>query len=161
MAKNRKNSTNINAALCQNETDVHFISKPNQGAVNGIYEFMTDDFKNSYHADIVKDPSLLDNYPHVMCKSPTQLFAMLGIRKGGFYDIDIWVLDVEGAELEVLKGTDFSLVNIKFITMECDGKGESEKDRAKIQVLAENSFLCQVVDRNCMCSHKSFIPSKK
>ena len=161
LTSNRRNSTNINAALCQNEAEVHFISKPNQGGVNGIYEFMTDEFKKQFHADILSNPSLLDSYPRVMCKSPMQLFTMLGIRKGGYYDIDIWVLDVEGAELEVLKGTNFSLVNIKFITMECDGQGTSEKDRAKIEVLAKNSYVCSVVDRNCMCSHKSFTPSKK
>ena len=95
-----------------------------------------------------------------MCKSPNQLFAMLGLRKG-FYDVDIWVLDVEGAELEVLKGTDFNLVNIKLISIECDGKGESEKDLAKMKVLTENGFLCTVVDRNCMCNHKTFVPSIK
>ena len=161
LALNRKKSTNINAALCNNETEMHYISKPSQGAVNGIYEFMSEDLKKIFHLDILNNPSLLSSYPTVMCKSPKNLFSMLGIRRGGFYDIDIWVLDVEGAELEVLKGVDFNLVTIKYIAMECDGNGETERDRAKIEFLAEVGYKCTFVERNCMCAHKSFVPSKK
>lgn len=90
-----------------------------------------------------------------------ELFSMLGIRKGGFYDIDLWVLDIEGAEIQALRGTDFNAINIKYISMECDGNGETEKDKSKIKILNENGYECIFIERNCMCKHQSFTPSSK
>jgi hypothetical protein len=34
--------------------------------------------------------------------------------------VDIWILDTEGAEESVLRGTDFNEVHINAVAMECD-----------------------------------------
>jgi hypothetical protein len=72
----------------------------------------------------------------------------------------LWILDVEGAEEEVLQGMDFSKLHIKGICMECDGK-DTEKDARKVALLNKEGYLCEQVHLNCMCRHKSFEPSAK
>ena len=75
---------------------------------------------------------------------------MLGVRH-----VDIWVLDVEGAEESALLGTDFSQVRINAVAMECHHKDE-EKNKRKMAILEANNFKCDVVIRNCMCKHNEF-----
>ena len=41
--------------------------------------------------------------PTVQCLPPAQLFSLLGINH-----VDLWVLDIEGAEEQALLGTDFT-----------------------------------------------------
>lgn len=71
--------------------------------------------------------------------------------------IDIWVLDTEGAEESVLRGTDFSAVKINVIAMECD-EHDLNKNKRKTDIIEANGFKCTLVDRNCMCKNNNFIP---
>ena len=54
--------------------------------------------------------------------------------------IDWWVLDVEGAELVVLKGVDWSAVTIDVITVEASGTSP-EKDAAVIELLVKAGYV--------------------
>ena len=42
------------------------------------------------------------------------------LREMNVKHIDIWILDTEGAEESVLRGTDFNEVNVNAVAMECD-----------------------------------------
>jgi hypothetical protein len=44
---NRPNDINLNAAVCEKPTSVHFVDGGNPG-VRGIWEFMPDDFKQHW-----------------------------------------------------------------------------------------------------------------
>jgi hypothetical protein len=90
--------------------------------------------------------------PVVQCLPVGQLFKSLDIKH-----IDIWVLDVEGAELSALQGVDFSAVQINAIAMECDGE---QKDNACVSLLQSKGYKCQHVLRNCMCKHTSYVPHR-
>ena len=57
----------------------------------------------------------------------------------GLYDIDLFSLDVEGAELAVLKTVDLNLTNIHVIVVELDG-GNATKDQAVRDHLNDNGF---------------------
>jgi hypothetical protein len=59
--------------------------------------------------------------------------------------VDIWVLDVEGAELLVLKGTDFKSFHANVIVMECDGNRNGEIDREKVSYLQQYDYDCHRV----------------
>lgn len=120
LIKNRPSSTNLNVALCSSNQIVHYIS--NKRAVSGIYEFMSDDFKKEFYPEFLANQTLYLDFPAIHCSRARDVFSMVGVKQvDGFYSIDIWVLDVEGAELDVLHSTDFSEVNVKYICMECDG----------------------------------------
>jgi hypothetical protein len=53
--------------------------------------------------------------------------------------VDLWSLDVEGAELEVLKTVDFSRLSVKVLMVELDGHNQ-EKDQAVKDLLAGVGF---------------------
>ena len=84
---------------------------------------------------------------------------------------------------------DFNQVHVNSIIMECSGNSK-KKDKAKIEILQRNNFICHVssettnpqflrrvwkkkkkglqvqskvdpTSNNCMCVHKSFVPSSK
>lgn len=52
-------------------------------------------------------------------------------------------------------GTDFSKVHINAVAMECDDHDLSKNER-KTNILEQNNFKCELVDRNCMCRNKDF-----
>ena len=89
----------------------------------------------------------------MQCVTVKSLLADLNVKH-----IDIWVLDTEGAEESVLRGTDFNSVNIRAIAMECDDH-DLEKNKRKTDIIEANNFKCQLVERNCMCKHNDYIPS--
>ena len=89
------------------------------------------------------------------------LLHMFGITR-----VDLFSLDVEGAELEVLKTVDFSAVRINVIVVEQDG-GNPEKEEAVRQLLLANDFqVDSSLDnitagrRNGWYVHRQFQPFK-
>ncbi len=81
------------------------------------------------------------------------------LRELNLQQVDVWILDVEGAEESVLNGVDFTKVKFNAIVMECDGD-DNQKNTRKIDILYKYDYDCSVIGRNCMCKHKSFRPSK-
>ena len=72
--------------------------------------------------------------------------------------VDIWVLDTEGAEESVLKGTDFTSVRFNAVAMECD-EHDTIRNKRKTDILENNNFKCTLIERNCMCKHNDYVPS--
>ena len=145
-------------AFCSKEQTVHFVEV--HGTISGIYEFMSEEFKRTWFPQLVRNASLIEELHYVRCKPPRDLFSELGIQKG-LLDIDIWVLDIEGAEIQALHGTDFDKINVRMIMMECDGGGTNQRDREKIDFLASKNFACKIEKRNCFCPHASLVPSSR
>ena len=150
---NRPDAINFNTALCNNVTKLHYASSPHNTEVEGIFEFMDNEFKQKWYPDHVKNANLVDDFPLLSCIPIKYILSGFNLKH-----IDIWVLDVEGAEEEVLAGMDWNLVSISVIMMECDGS-DAEKDVRKNATLAAAGFHCLQVYRNCMCKHKDFKPS--
>ena len=57
----------------------------------------------------------------------------------GISHIDLWVLDVEGGELEVLQSVDFAALVVDVLVVETDGT-DNIKDGAVSELLAERGF---------------------
>jgi FkbM family methyltransferase len=108
-------------------------------AVQGFVEFMSPDFLRSWHPKIFHNEIKLEDMPTVQCVPLSRLAEEINLRM-----VDIWILDVEGAELSVLQGTNFEELFVRVIVMECDGSAE-EKDRQKREILAKNHFTCEQV----------------
>ncbi len=86
------------------------------------------------------------------------------LRHFNMTHIDFFSLDVEGAELEVLKTLDLSAVHISVIVVEQDGTNP-EKDEAVRQMLTANGFVIDEqissesgFGRNDWFVHESFQP---
>ena len=62
---------------------------------------------------------------------------------------------MEGGELNVLQGTDFTRLDISVILMETAHTAFA----AHIAILSKNGFTCTNLNFNHVCVHKSFTPS--
>lgn len=151
---NRPNAININAALCSESRPLHYSS---EGVipVRGFIEFMSESFIKKWHGRIYNNKTRIDDLPTIQCLPVRDLLRELHIKH-----IDIWILDVEGAEESVLKGTNFLDVRFNAVAMECD-EHDIVKNSRKTDILEANGFKCFLVERNCMCRHKDFLPSAR
>jgi hypothetical protein len=104
---------------------------------------MSPEFLQQWHSDAT---NRLEELPTLSCLSMKQLAPILGIQQ-----VDIWVLDVEGAEYAVLKGTDWDNFYASTILMECTSgeRKEHTVDDDKIEFLATRGYSCRQTGRNC------------
>ena len=139
LLRNRPAALNIHAALCREPASVHLVAQSgDKQAVGGIFEFMAEGFRNRIWPGVG-----VDALPAVACLPLAPLLALFGITH-----VDFWVLDVEGAELEVLRATDFSKVSFGAIVIETDGHA-ADKDREVVTLLEAQGFVNYgLVERN-------------
>jgi FkbM family methyltransferase len=158
LLKNRPHSINIHAALCNKTETLHYVSAQNP-AVSGVYEFMSENFKSVWHHDLhegIKSGNIsIHELPTVMCSKLSSIFRAIHL-----HHIDLFILDVEGAELSVFNGLNFEKVHINTILTECENR-RGDNDESTIKLLESKGFSCEKIMRNCMCIHNAFTPSSK
>ena len=155
LKRERTNSININCALCSEPKLLHFSNQGGRAApVRGFIELMSPGFIKRFHSNILRNETKIEDLPTVQCVKVKTLLQELRVKH-----VDIWVLDVEGAEESVLKGTDFNEVHFNAICMECD-EHNIEGNQRKVSILEQNGFQCYLIERNCMCKHNDFVPSE-
>ena len=94
---NRPQAINVHAALCENPAALHYTPSLRQNTeVEGIFEFMSNDFVKRWHPQLVQNPALVDKLPVLTCLPLKYILSGLGLKK-----IDLWILDVEGAEVRL------------------------------------------------------------
>lgn len=100
LRRNRPNTTSINAAVCNSSSTVHYVEKP---GVGGIIEFMTDVHRTHYFSatDLLQKVA-------IPCIPMQSMFDRLDLSHINFFS-----LDVEGAELSVLRTIDFERMSIQ------------------------------------------------
>jgi hypothetical protein len=155
LAKNRPESLNINAAICSRLSPLHYATGSvgaNGGAAGGFWEFMSINMKNAYwpKADVA-------SFPQVPCRPLSAMLALFRISH-----IDLWVLDLEGAELEALKTFDFVAVTVDVIVVELDG-GDEPKDEAVRGFLLDKGYdlFFKHHVRNDWFVRKGFVPVRE
>jgi len=123
---NRTGDVCVNAAICDESRMVHYVSasEPNGDGVRGIWEFMHESFRARWHPN-----ANIDAQPLVPCLPLADVFDALGVLHVNFFS-----LDVEGAELAVLRTVDFARVTFDVICVEADGANEA-KDAAVVAML--------------------------
>jgi hypothetical protein len=149
---NRERAINVHGALCSESRLLHY-SSLGVVPVRGFVEFMTPSFLKKWHGKIYNNKTRIEDLPTVQC-----LPVKLLLRQLNVHHIDLWILDLEGAEESALRGTDFNEVHFNVVAMECDDHDISKNQR-KTDILEANGFKCTLVERNCMCRHKTFRPS--
>jgi len=118
LIKNRPNEiVTIRGAVCDTETIVHYV---NMNAVGGIWEFAPDSFKSLWWEGIK-----VENLPQIKC-SPLQTLLGEHASTSGIKYYDFFSLDVEGAELLVLKSIDFDQIGFGIILVEADEHNQAK-----------------------------------
>lgn len=146
LVMNRPDAICVNAAICENSTQVHFVEAE---VVGGIFEFMAPNFVAEWHPNVS-----IEELPVIACVS---LGAVLA--KAGLTSINFFILDVENAELQVLKTLDFSLVRFDVIVVKAHGGSESKYEDVK-QLLRDNNYNYHgPVVRNDWFVHASYVNS--
>jgi hypothetical protein len=124
-------------------------------ATSGIYEFMPKIIKETWWSWAT--PADVAAWPTIACTSPSALLVALGVTH-----VDLWILDVEGAELEVLRTVDFAALTVDVIVAELDGHN-AEKDAGCAALLSAAGFedvgSTNPVTRNHIFMRRDFRPS--
>lgn len=142
----------MHGALCSEPRLLHY-SSVGVLPVRGFVEFMSPSFMKKWHGKIYNNKTKIEDLPTVQCLTVKSLLRELNVKV-----IDIWILDTEGAEESVLRGTDFTAVTFNAIAMECD-EHDVEKNRRKTDIIEAAGFKCALIERNCMCKNDKYTPS--
>ena len=153
---NRPDAININAALCNESRVLHYLSRRAGSPVDGIIEFMEPKFVKRFHK-MYSLTQQSDYLQEVQCMRFADIAKALGLRH-----IDIWVLDVEGAELQVLQGTDFAELEIDVIIVETVRRDFVASETLLVkELLSRQGYTCQPFHNNEVCARRGFQPSRK
>jgi hypothetical protein len=156
MVANRPRAFNIHAALCNASTVLHYYERGD--CCSGIVEL-----QEKMALELYRKRVDIKSLPKVHCISMTHVLRkLLAINK-----VDIWVLDVEGAEESVLSNTDFDAVQFNLVVYETrDGSDEEmEVERRKLALMERNGFKCYTkmdkdqVSNNLYCVNSKFTPN--
>ncbi len=143
LARDRPGAINIQRALCSrdDERPVAWIAQPHSGAVDGIEALMAPSFKEFWHPPkaFAEGKSVHTN---VTCGPLWRYLAMLGVRH-----VNVWVLDVEGAELDALRGFRWENVVVDTLVVEEDGRAPA-KDAAVRALITARGYTHETIGRN-------------
>ncbi len=151
LVRNRPGALNVHAALCREPATLHIVDggDGDKKAVGGLLEHMASGFRERIWPGL--DAARL---PAVACLPLAPLLALFGIAH-----VDLWVLDVEGAELEVLRAVDFAAVSFGAVVLETDGL-DAAKDREAVAVLEAAGYVSLgLVERNTWVVSKEVLAS--
>jgi FkbM family methyltransferase len=131
LSRNREKNILINKAISKNPDDVEFIGNTPCG---GIKKNMNNDFINKWHKN--------SNSYKVKTSRIDDILDIYDITY-----IDLFVLDVEGGELDVLETINFNKVEIYLMVIELDDTNPN-KDNLCRDILKQNGFILS--DKLCI-----------
>jgi FkbM family methyltransferase len=132
LAKNRPNElATVNAAVCTDKQEVHWFESAD-GAISGIWEYATESYRKKWW----RGTKFMDTTPISCC--PLQ--DILDEHAPSYSFFDIFSLDVEGSELEVLLSLDFTKVSFGIIIVESSGH-DKRKDLAVEALVRSNGYF--------------------
>lgn len=152
LAQNRPDCINMNVALCEKNRTLHYLSHRG-GAVSGIKEFMDVTMLKWRYSN-----SNQYNETEVPCVTLESAMTKIGVSH-----VDIWVLDVEGGELSVLRGVNFDTFQADVILMETT----SLSWRRAVNFLKVRDYVCITTPNkakdieNHACVRNGFQPLSK
>eukprot|EP00238_Polyblepharides_amylifera_P007329 CAMPEP_0196586066 /NCGR_PEP_ID=MMETSP1081-20130531/53013_1 /TAXON_ID=36882 /ORGANISM="Pyramimonas amylifera, Strain CCMP720" /LENGTH=204 /DNA_ID=CAMNT_0041907821 /DNA_START=551 /DNA_END=1162 /DNA_ORIENTATION=+ len=126
IVRNRPHATIINAAVCDQEKQLHFIEFD---SVGGIIEFMPVSFMKEFFPQYLDKSGQVKDWEKitqasetVQCKPIYELLDLLLLKH-----IDMFILDVQGAELSVLSHFDFNATTVSVWVIEVEDPNQEQK----------------------------------
>ena len=133
LIKNRPNEiANVHAGVCEKEMDLHWVESARDPAVRGFREFAAPSFQKQWWSE-----EATRNAEVVKCQP---LEKILHEKVGAEFYFDFFTLDVEGAELSVLRSINFDLVGFGVIVMEADDHNTTKNMVAR-ELLESNGYV--------------------
>jgi len=169
-------ATYVHGAICDGGM-VHYLAQ-GESVVNGIAEFMSPGFLKSYHRQIHdateggkninavdwaewnKLEDHKDKVHEVPCLSLNTIFDHLGLKR-----INFFMLDTEGAELNILQSLDFSKIQFDVLLVETEPFAPNLRTVGYAQkvvdlVTSKGYVHDRNAGRNSWFRHPSFVPVK-
>lgn len=158
----------VQAAVCADPKPLTYVSKEGTGA--GILEFMSTEQQARNRAmckaapppaptKAAADPTADDAKPRSSdcILTPIQCVNLAGLfKEKGVTHVDLFVLDVEGAELEVISTLDFAATPVRYFLIELDGQAGAKDAKVRC-VLRRNGYVpIGRLDLNEVWTHPSF-----
>lgn len=168
LSRNRPEAISINAALCKDTRSLHWLNTwPPQE--RGIFEFMRSSkqkrkkikemkrrYENVFSLNGQFNQTILDlELKKVPCLKFTDLMLQIGIHR-----VNIWFLDVEGAEYVVLQGWDPEIIHVDVLVVETPTK---EMMKPMLNLFDRINYKCDIVSDkyNIWCTAPDFVPKIK
>lgn len=127
LARNRPGAAVFNAAVCARSGELTFCENSNRNdAMAGLSALDSRDGQRS------------DGCKHVRCEPMAAL-----VRSAGLECVDLFSLDVQGAELEVLETFDFARVDVGVLVIEQDGTNRTKDDLVRALLRARGLRLVE------------------
>jgi len=161
LKENAPNSLSFSTAVCSIPHQVHYIKgEGDNGAVGGIIEFMTPTFLSGFHQQLLgktrAEWSQVKGVVKISCLPMSDMLTYAHLTH-----INLFILDVEGAELSVLKTIDFSAVWFDVISVETESGFREVGNLGRIVafLLDKNYKYVGTWGRNSWFRHAYFEPS--
>ena len=151
LAVNRPEALNLHTALCNVSRTLHYAVNPNVPATSGFWEFIPSWIREGFYKGLDVD---LARMPLVPCRPLGPLLELYGVAH-----INLWVLDVEGAEEEVLSSVDFTRLTVDVIVVELDGGNKEKDERCHALLLRAGFSFHAAIVRNRWYVREGFAPS--
>lgn len=154
---NRPNAVNINAAVCNDSRMIHYVEY-GYSHHRGIAEFMSGQHVQNLHPELLEQwkSGIYTTLPATPCLPLTAL-----LRSVGLTHFNLWILDVEGAEFQVLQSIDWSVLSFDVICAEAS-LASPGKNVAVIDTLEAQGFRWITrFERNDWFVHKDYKPSRR
>lgn len=133
LVRNRPGVVALNAMVCDEARELHWIDQAITGegstAVGGAWELMPEAFRAKHHGKL--SPAEVAKLPTVPCVSLADVLGRFGVRH-----VDLFSLDVEGAEASVLRTIDFDRFAASVIVLEMRGS-----DSEALTILKEKGYI--------------------
>jgi hypothetical protein len=153
MQSSRPEAHSVNAIICEKEGEILWSIQGSRGetkTTRGIVESMATNFKNEWRRNMGDDEGTIK----MRCVPISTILSSI-IYPCHF---DLWFLDVEGAELEVVKSFDWKSCTVDFIMYEADNHNKTKDDLVASHIIQSTGYMYELAKcakrSRCLVSHK-------
>lgn len=158
---NSPDAYSFNAVCCSSAGYFHVINAPHHESLGGILEYMSEGFLMRYHKQIYRLPAEnRTSHPHVYKVHIPRAYIFSHIK---VFHVNFFILDVEGAELTVLKSINWEQIQFDIISVEIEAINRPTGYGKEVRVyLANRGYrYLNTIGRNAWFMHQFFIPSSQ
>jgi FkbM family methyltransferase len=143
LKKNRPLAGSFKIAICRGNTDSTMVDMVGTGPTAGMLRTMDPGFKQDWHAGDT-------NFYKVHGGPISTVLHLAGIER-----IDLFSIDVEGAEEEVVQTMDWT-IPVHIIVIELDGRNKARDDRITAYLTEKGFTYFNRIGGNCYFENKAF-----
>lgn len=165
-----KQAAAVSAAICGSNNTLHFANNVQDPFVSGIVEFMSSSFVKKFHPHLANILSKTRNESTPSVEWPASVVEVPCVEMSALLHtlhithVNLWLLDTEGAELNVLRTVDWSVVVFDVIIVETEQKHRARGFAQEVKTFLEaRDYVLMALrrGRNSWYRHKSFVTASR